>query len=149
MSGYVMNGMIVFITHRLLSLHTWSTWSIARLGAVIHYGAISVFMALQLFNRLEILQEAAYITTHSLDSQVKVPSRESHKMPMTVQYIDHLALVHKPELLVVLMRAYDLVLRLAWFKTRKLEINWATILVTSLGTSSGQGEARRSGMIVR
>jgi len=55
-----------------------------------------------------------------------VHARESHKTAMTVQYIDHLAPVHEAEVLVVPMRAYDLVLGLPWFKTRKLEIDWAT-----------------------
>jgi len=70
-------------------------------------------------------------------------------MAMTVQYMDHLAPVHELEVLVVPMRAYDLVLGLAWFKTRKPEIDWATSRLTSLRTPSGQGEARRSGMIVQ
>jgi hypothetical protein len=69
-------------------------------------------------------------------------------MAMTVQYMNHLAQVHKPEVLVVPTRAYELVLGLPWFKTRKPEIDWATGQLTSLRTPSGQGEARRSGMIV-
>ena len=47
------------------------------------------------------------------------------------------------------MRAYDLVLELVWFKTRKLEINWATSRLTSLITPSGEEEACRSAMKVR
>jgi hypothetical protein len=68
---------------------------------------------------------------------------------MTVQYIDHLAPVHEPEVRAVPMRAYDLVLRIPLFKTRKSEIDWATSRLTSLRTPSGQGESRRSGMIVQ
>ena len=47
------------------------------------------------------------------------------------------------------MGAYDLVLGLPWFKTRKPEIIWATGRLTLLQTPSAQGEARRSGMIVQ
>jgi hypothetical protein len=68
---------------------------------------------------------------------------------MTVQYMDDLPPVHEPEVLVVAMRAYDLVLGLPWFKTRKPEIDWVTGRLTSLRTTSGQGETRRSGMIVQ
>jgi hypothetical protein len=106
-------------------------------------------MSPQLLNRLGLPHEAAHITTHSLDSQVIAHSRESHKTAMTVQYVDHLAPVHEPEVLVVPMGAYNLVLGLPWFKTRKPEIDWASGRLTSLRTPSGQGEARRSGMIVQ
>jgi len=63
--------------------------------------------------------------------------------------MDHLAPVHETEVLVVPMRAYDLVLGLPWFKTRKPEIAWATGRLTSLRTPSGQEEAHTSGMIVQ
>jgi len=74
---------------------------------------------------------------------------ESRKTAMTVQYMDHLAPVHELEVLVIPMRAYNLVLGLTWFKTRKPEIDWATGRLTSLKTPSGQGEACRSGIIVQ
>jgi hypothetical protein len=61
----------------------------------------------------------------------------------------HLAPVHEPEVLFVPMTAYDLVLRLPLFKTRKPEINWATGRLTSLRTASGHVEASRSVMIVQ
>jgi len=70
-------------------------------------------------------------------------------MAMTVRYLDHLAPVHKPEVLVIPMRDYDLVLGLPWFKTRKPEIEWATGRLISSRTPSGRGEEHRSGMIVQ
>ena len=45
---------------------------------------------------------------------------------MRVQYMDHFAPVHEPEVLVVPIRAYNLPLGLRWFKTRKAEVDWAT-----------------------
>jgi len=120
-----------------------------RIRALIDCGAASIFISPQLLNRLGLPYEAAHITTHGLDGHVIVHARESRKTAITVQYMDHLAPVHQPEVLVVPMRAYNLVLGLPWFKTRKPEIDWATGRLTSLKTPSGQGEARRSGMIVQ
>jgi len=120
-----------------------------RIQALIDCGATSIVISPQLLNRLGLPHEAAHITTHGLDGQVIAHVRESHKTAMTVQYIDHLAPVHEPEVLVVPMRAYYLVLGLPWFKTRKLEIDWDTGRLTSFRTPSGQGEARRSGMIAQ
>jgi len=120
-----------------------------RIRALINCSATSIIISPHLLNRLGLQHEAAHITTHDLDGQVIAHARESCKTAMTVQYMDHLAPVHEPEVLVVPMRAYDLVLGLPWFKTRKPEINWATGRLTSLRTPSSQGEARRSGMIVQ
>ena len=78
-----------------------------------------------------------------------MPARENRKTAMTVQYMDHLAPDHEPEVVVIPMRAYDLVLGLPWFKTHKPEIDWATGRLSSFRTPSGQGEARRSGMTVQ
>jgi hypothetical protein len=117
--------------------------------ALINSGTTSFFISPLLPNTLGQPHEAAHYTTHSLDGQVIAHPRESGKTAMTVQYLDHLALVHEPEVLVVPMRAYNLVLGLPWFKTRKPEIDWANGRLTSLRTPCGQGEARRSGIIVQ
>jgi hypothetical protein len=66
-----------------------------------------------------------------------------------VQYMDHLAMVHIPEVLVVPMRGYDLVLGLPWLTTRKPEIDGATGRLTLLRPSNGQWPKRRSGLIVQ
>ena len=120
-----------------------------RIRALIDCGATKIFISPQLLNRLGLPHEAAHITTHCLDGQVIAHAREIRKTAMTVQYMDHLAPVHKPEVLLVPMREYDLVLGVPWFKTREPEIDWANGRLTSLSTPSGQGEARRSGMIVQ
>jgi hypothetical protein len=120
-----------------------------RIRALIDCGATSIFISPHLLNRLGLPHEAVHITTHGLDGEVIAHARESRKTAMTVQYMDHLAPVHEPEVLVVSMKAYDRVLGLAWFTTRKPEIDWATGRLTSLTTPSGQGEARRSGRIVQ
>jgi hypothetical protein len=66
-------------------------------------------MSPQLLNRLQLPNEAAHITTPGLDGQVVAQARESRKMAMKVQYMDHLVTVHESEVLVIRMRAYDLV----------------------------------------
>jgi len=124
--------------------HGESRW----IQTLIDCGATSIFMSPQLLNRLRLLHKAVHITTHGVDGQVIVHARESRKMATTVQYMDYLAPVHEPKVPVIPMRAYDLVLGLPWFNTRKLEIDWATAWLTPLRTPSGQGEARGSGMIV-
>jgi len=120
--------------------------ALQRIRALIHCGATTIVISPQPLNRLGLTHDAAHNTTHCLDGQEIAHVRESRKTAMTVQYMDHLALVYKTEVEVVPMRAYDLVLGLPWFKTRQPEMDWATGRLTSLSTPSGQGEARRSGM---
>jgi len=106
-------------------------------------------MSPQLLGRFGLHHNAADITTHALDGQVIADARESLKTAMRVQYMNHIAPAHRPEVLVDAMRAYNLVLGLPWFKIRKPEIDWATSRLPPLRTPSGQGEVRRSGMIVQ
>jgi hypothetical protein len=77
--------------------------------ALIDCGATRIFMSPQLLNRLRLPNQAAHITTPGLDGQVVAQARESRKMAMTVQYMDHLVTVDESEVLVIRMRAYDLV----------------------------------------
>jgi len=97
-----------------------------RIQALIDCGASSICISPELLNRLGLPHEAAHITTHDLDGQVTTHARELRKTTMTILYMDHLALVDDPEVIVVEIRAYDLVLGLRWFKSRKREIDWAT-----------------------
>jgi hypothetical protein len=83
-----------------------------RIRAFIDCGATSIFISPQLLNRLGLPHKTAYITTHGLDGQVISHARESHNTAMTVQYMNHLAPVHEPEVLVVPMRVYELALGL-------------------------------------
>jgi hypothetical protein len=106
-------------------------------------------MSPQLHDRLRLPYEAAHITIYGHDSQVFVHGRERRATAMTVQYMDHLAPVHEPEVLGVPMSTPDLVSGLQWCNTLKPEIHWATSRLTALRTPSGQGEACRSGLIVQ
>jgi hypothetical protein len=83
-------------------------------------------MSPQLFNILGQPHEAGHITTHHRDGLVIPRAREHQKTAITVHYLDHLALVHEPEVLVAPMRTYNQVLGLPWFKIRTPGIDWAT-----------------------
>jgi hypothetical protein len=61
--------------------------------------------------------------------------------------MDHLAQAHEQEVVVVTMRAYDVVMGLPWITTRQAEIDWATSPSPAFRTPSGQGEEHRSGMM--
>ena len=59
-------------------------------------------------------------------------ARESQKPSLLVMYFEHLQLVDQSEVLVVPMKAYDLVLGLPWFKVRDPEIDWTQGRLTAL-----------------
>jgi len=67
-------------------------------------------MTPSLRTRLGLADEPAYITTLGLNGQVMAHASESRKTTFTVQYMEHLSPVQESEVLVVPMRAYDLVL---------------------------------------
>jgi hypothetical protein len=68
-----------------------------------------------------------------------VSAKGSLKTSISVQYFEHLAPVDKPDVLIVPMRAYDLVLGLPWFKTRNPEIDWSRGRLTALQSPDGDG----------
>ena len=66
-------------------------------------------------------------------------AKDSRKTRMTVQYLDYLAPLDESEVLVVPIRAYDLVLGLPWFQKRNPDIDWAHRRLTSLRSPSASG----------
>jgi hypothetical protein len=74
--------------------------------------------------------EHTHITTYGLDGGVLAHTRDSRKTRLAVKYFapvdepEARDSVDEPEVLIVTMTAYDLVLELPWFKTRNPEINW-------------------------
>ena len=66
-------------------------------------------------------------------------ANDSRKTRITVQYLDFLAPVDASDVLVVPMRAYDLVLGLPWFQKRNPDIDWAHRRLTSLRSPSASG----------
>jgi len=64
-------------------------------------------------------------------------AKDSRKMSLTVQNIEHLASVTVQEVLVELMRAYDLVLELPWFRAWIPHIHWNLHRLTALKSPYG------------
>jgi hypothetical protein len=87
-------------------------------------GATSIFMAPRLQKLLGLVEEAAYVMTLCPNGQVMASTSESRKTAFTVQYMEHLAPVEQLEVLVLPMRAYDLVLGLPWFQSRNPDVDW-------------------------
>jgi hypothetical protein len=110
-----------------------------RVRALIDCGATSIFMAPRLLKRLGISHEAAHITTLSLDGGVMQHATNSRKTRITMEYLDYLAPVNDSDVLVVPMRAYDLVLGLPWFHKRNPDIDWTHRRVTALRSPSASG----------
>jgi len=52
-------------------------------------------------------------------------AKDSRKRRITVQCVNYLAPVDRSDMLVVPMRAYDLVLGLPWFPKHNPDIDWA------------------------
>jgi len=110
-----------------------------RVRALIDCGATSISMAPRLLKRLGISHEAANITTLGLNRGVMQHTKDSRKTRIAVQYLDYLAPVDESDVLVVPMRAYDLVLGLPWFQKRHPDIDWAHRRLTALRSASASG----------
>jgi hypothetical protein len=80
--------------------------------------------------RLGLETEHAHITTYVLDSGVLAHAGDSRKGRLAVKYFapvdepEARDTVDEPEVPIVPMTVYDLVLGLPWFKTRNPEIDW-------------------------
>jgi hypothetical protein len=117
-----------------------------RVRALIHCGATSIFMAPRLLKKLGISHEAAHITALGLGGQIMQHAKDSRKTSITVQYMEHLAPVTEPEVLVVPMGAYVIVPGLPWFRARIPEIVWNLRRLTALRSpNSPQAADKLSG----
>jgi hypothetical protein len=81
-----------------------------QVTAFIDYGATSIFISPSLLRKLEIPYEPAFTSTHGLDGQVMMSTQESRKASLLVQYFEHHKPVDESEVLVVPMKAHNLVL---------------------------------------
>jgi hypothetical protein len=110
-----------------------------RVRVLIDCGSTSIFMTPRLLRKLGLPHEAAHTTTLGLNGHVMEHARDSRKTTISAQYFDHLAPVDEPEVLVVPIKAYDLVLGLPWFRARNPEIDWSRNRLLSLRTHCGSG----------
>jgi len=108
-----------------------------RVRALIDCGATSIFMTPRLRKQLGLADEPAYVTTLVLNGHVMTHASESQKTMFTVQYMEHLSPVQESEVLVVPMRAYDLVLGLPWFQSRNPDVDWQSGRLFALRTPGG------------
>jgi len=108
-----------------------------RVRALFDCGATSIFMTSTLRKRLGLADEPAYVTTRGLNGHVMAHVSESRKTTFTVQYMEHLSPVQESEVLVVPMRAYDLVLGLPWFQSRNPDVDWQSGRLLALRTPGG------------
>jgi len=69
---------------------------------------------------------------HHHPGHVIMPTKESRKARLMVQYSEHCKLVDESEVVVAAMNAYDLVLALPWLKARHREIEWSKSQLTAL-----------------
>ena len=102
--------------------------------ALIDCGAASMLMAPRLRKRLRPADEPAYVTTLGLNGRVMAHLSNSRKTGFTVQYMEHLSPVEESKVLVVPMRAYDLVLGLPWFQSRNADVDWQSGRLLALRT---------------
>jgi len=112
--------------------HSWRLWTkingeMQRVRALIACGATSIFMTPRLLKRLGISHQAAHIITLAMTGGVMQHAKDSRKTRITVQCVDCLAPVDRSDVLVVPMRAYDLVLGLPWFPKQNPDIDWARL----------------------
>jgi hypothetical protein len=108
-----------------------------RMQSLIDCGVTNIFMAPRLRKRLGQADEPAYVKSLGLNGQVMAHTSESRKMAFTVQCMEHLSPVHESEVLVVPMRAYDLVLGLPCFQSRNPGIDWQCGRLLALRTPGG------------
>ena len=104
---------------------------------LIDSGATSTFMSPKLLRRLGLRHQAAHTTTLGLNGHVIEHANDSRKTTISVQYLNHLAPVDESEVLVVPIKAYDLVLGLPWLRARNPEIDWSKKLLLSLRNPTG------------
>jgi hypothetical protein len=102
---------------------------------------MSIFISPSLLRKLELPHDTAFTSTQGLNGQVMMSARESRKATLLVQDFEHLKLGDESEVLVVPMKAYDLVLGLPWFKARNPEIAWTKGRLTALRTPNGPQRA--------
>jgi len=108
-----------------------------RLQARRECGVRSICMALGLRKWLGLADKPADVTTISLNGQIMAHVSKSQRTMFTMQYMEHSSPVQESELLVLPMRAYDLVLGLPWFQSRKPEVEWQCGRQLALQTSGG------------
>jgi len=99
--------------------------------AIVDCGSTSISMTLRLLKHLGISQQAPHITTLSMNGGVVQYGKDTGtKTRITVKYLEYLAPVYLSDVLVVAMRAYNLIRSLPWFHKQNHVINWARLTLS-------------------
>jgi hypothetical protein len=93
---------------------------------------MSIFISPSLLRKLESPHEQAFTCTQGLNGEVIMSAKECRKASLFVQYFEHLKRVNESEVLVLPMKAYDLLLGLPRFNARNPEIAWTKGRLTAL-----------------
>ena len=113
------------------------SWEMPRVRALIDCSATCIFMTPRLRKQLGIADEPAYVTTLGLNGHIMAHVSERQKTTFTVRYMEQLSLVQESKVLVVPVRAYDLVLGLPWFQSRNPDVDWQCGRLLALRTPAG------------
>jgi hypothetical protein len=105
--------------------------------ALIDCTAASIFLAPRLLRKHGLPHEAAHRLTLSPNERVIRHPRDSRKPSISASYFHHLAQFDEPAVIVVPIKAYDIVLGLAWFRVRNPVIDWSPNPLLSLWTPCG------------
>jgi len=108
-----------------------------RVRDLINCGATSIVMVPRVRKWLGLADEPAYVTTLGLNGQGIAHASETQKTAFTVQCMEHLSLVRELEVLVVPMRAYDLVFGVSWFQSSSPDVDWQCGRLLALRTPRG------------
>jgi len=95
--------------------------------AIVDCSATSIFMTPRLLKRLGISHQVAHITALAMTGDVMQHANDSRKTRITVIYLDYPAPVDRSDVLVVPMRAYDVVIGEPWFPKQNPDIDWARL----------------------
>jgi hypothetical protein len=94
-----------------------------RVKALIDFSAMTIFILLSLLTKLELPHNPAFTATQSLNGQVIISAKESRKASLVVWYVETLKPVDEFAVLVIPMKAYNLVWHVPWFRARNTEID--------------------------
>ena len=100
--------------------------SIRTAGALIDCGATSTCITPGLVGTLGFRNQAlpAHMAVWGLHWAILACAEDSRKLSLTLQYLQDTTAVDEPDILVVEMKAYELVLGLPWFQRHGPEVGW-------------------------
>jgi hypothetical protein len=103
---------------------------------------MSIFISPSLLRKLELPHKPAFTSTQGHNCQVMMSPMESRTATLLVQYFEQLKPFDESEVVVIPMKAYNLVLGLPWVEARNAEIDWIKRRLTAQRTPNGLQRAK-------